>query len=194
MKWLVDPDSAFYSFINFFADVVILSLFCFLLSIPIITIGAAHTAMCCAVAYRVQDKKTGIKEFLRAFIKNFVPATLIWMCVSAGVLFIFSLCLLLSDISFLLPVIFFLVLELIFLCIYIFPVIATQTKKESNMIDIIKLSFFLAHKNLLTTLFCSFLATILLTTCFFYPLLFLIVDGLYNFLAYRFITKTLVFC
>ena len=189
MKWLVDPDSPFYNLINFFADMIILSLLCFLFSLPLITIGAAHTATYYIAKNRIADKKANIKDFFMAFIKNFIPATLIWICILiiASTIFIFYLNF--CEIYFLSPIIFFVCLELIFFCIYIFPVIAT--KKENKIINLVKLSFFLAHKYIFTTFLCLLLAIILFITCLFYPPLFLISNGLYNCFVCKKISKIL---
>ena len=189
MKWLVDPDSPFYNLINFFADIIIFSFLCFLFSLPLITIGTAHTATYYIAKNRIADKKANIKDFFMAFIKNFIPATLIWICILVISLALIIFYLNFSHVYFLLPIIFFVCLELIFFCIYIFPVIAT--KKENKIINLVKLSFFLAHKYIFTTFLCLLLAIILFITCFFYPPLFLISNGLYNFFVCRKISQTI---
>lgn len=182
MKWLIDTDSPFYNIMNFFADVIIFALVFFLCSLPIFTIGAANCAMYYCAQKRIFEEKASLRDFFDAFRKNFIIATLIWI----WILIIFFALLIIwinfSQVYVLVPILIFLLLELIFTCIYIFPIINRNCKS-------IKLSLIIAHKHLPTTLLCTIIAVIIMITCAFYPLLILISGGLYNFLTAYFIEK-----
>lgn len=80
MNTLFSPDSKFMLALNRIADLVVLNL-CFLLTcIPIVTIGAASTAMY-TVCFRIgTGRETGIfRSYFRAFRDNFKQSTALWL-------------------------------------------------------------------------------------------------------------------
>ena len=82
MSRLFSPDSPFYRFLSFLGDMIILNILWLLSCVPIITIGAATTAMYSAlIAF---DKKGKIvSAFFQSFRTNFRQATLLWLLMLA---------------------------------------------------------------------------------------------------------------
>lgn len=184
MKWLIDPDSPFYKIMNFFADMVMWGFLYFLCAWPIFTIGAANCAIYSITKKINADEKAGIKDFINAFKKNFLSNTFIWL----AILFLITTItfLLYVNMYLFLPIAFFCVLEIIFFFVYFFPL---TSKNKFPLAKSIKLSFLLAHKHLFTTVLCAAILAITLITCFFYPPLFLICAGVYNFLTCNLLEK-----
>ena len=81
MGRLFSPDSKFMRAMSRLADLILLNI-CFLLcSLPILTIGAAQTALY-TVLFRLgtdmEDAGT-VKSYFRAFLENFKQSTLLWL-------------------------------------------------------------------------------------------------------------------
>ena len=74
-------------------DVFLISILWFLFSIPIITIGASTTALFQFTLKLAADEEGYVwRTFIRAFCKNFVQATAVWlMALAAGVFLAFDL-------------------------------------------------------------------------------------------------------
>lgn len=77
---LFDPDSKIIQFFQFLGDLIILN-FCFVLCcIPVVTIGAACTAMYTVTLQEAEDKSgSTIGRFFRYFRANFGKATGLWL-------------------------------------------------------------------------------------------------------------------
>lgn len=80
MKKLFSLDNPVLRFLDKMADMIILNLLFIVCSIPVITVGASATTMC-YVTLKMRDGEEGsvFKDFFKAFRKNFVQATLIWI-------------------------------------------------------------------------------------------------------------------
>lgn len=80
MGKILDIEGPFIQFLNRVADLMILNILVMLLCIPIITAGAAFTAMH-YVLLKMARKEEGylIKGFFKSFRQNFKQATLIWL-------------------------------------------------------------------------------------------------------------------
>lgn len=87
MGGLFNQDRAFWRFLNKFADLVILNVITFLLSLPIITIGAAYTALYYST---VKTLKKGrgypVKNYFHSFKQNLFQGTVVWMILLIGFL------------------------------------------------------------------------------------------------------------
>lgn len=87
MNGLFDQDRAFWRFINKTADLVILNVITFLLSMPIITIGPAYTALYYST---VKTLKKGrgypVKNYFHSFKQNLFQGTVVWMILLIGFL------------------------------------------------------------------------------------------------------------
>lgn len=97
MSKLFDIDSPIMRFLSRMADMIILNLLVMVCCIPIITVGAAFTAMHYVLLKMVRDEEGYlIRGFFKSFVQNFKQATLIWLMilvviiVFAGDWFIFS--------------------------------------------------------------------------------------------------------
>ena len=75
-----DLDSPIMRFLNRMADMIILNILMIICCIPIITVGAACTAMHYVLLKMVRDEEGYlIKGFFKSFVQNFKQATLIWL-------------------------------------------------------------------------------------------------------------------
>ena len=80
MGRLFDLDSPVMRFLNRVADLIILNILMMICCIPIITVGAACTAMHYVLLKMVRDEEGYlIRGFFKSFVQNFKQATLIWL-------------------------------------------------------------------------------------------------------------------
>lgn len=80
MRKLFDLESPFMQGLNKMADLMIANLLCIICCIPVITAGAAFTALHFVALKMVRNEETYIiKTFFRSFKENFVQATLLWI-------------------------------------------------------------------------------------------------------------------
>lgn len=90
MSKLFDLDSPIMRFLSRMADMIILNLLVFVCCIPIITVGAAFTAMHYVLLKMVRDEEGYlIRGFFKSFVQNFKQATLIWLLMLV-VVFVFA--------------------------------------------------------------------------------------------------------
>ena len=77
---LFDPDSKIIQFFQFLGDLIILN-FCFILcSLPVVTFGAAYTAMYTITLQEAEDRSGSIiGRFFKYFRANFGKATVLWL-------------------------------------------------------------------------------------------------------------------
>ena len=80
MGKLFDLDSPIMRFLSRMADMIILNILMMICCIPIITVGAACTAMHYVLLKMVRDEEGYlIRGFFKSFVQNFKQATLIWL-------------------------------------------------------------------------------------------------------------------
>lgn len=80
MSKLFDLDSPIMRFLSRMADMIILNILMMICCIPIITVGAAFTAMHYVLLKMVRDEEGYlIRGFFKSFVQNFRQATLIWL-------------------------------------------------------------------------------------------------------------------
>lgn len=88
---MFDMDSPLMSGLNKFADLMWLNVLTFLCCIPIVTAGAAFTAMHYICLKIARDEESYItKNFFKSFKTNFKQATIIWLIQLVIALFIFG--------------------------------------------------------------------------------------------------------
>ncbi len=77
---LFSPDSKFMRAMAMLGDLMLLNLAFLVCCVPIVTIGAARTALC-AVCFRLDRSAEGrvLPRFFRAFRQNFCAATPLWL-------------------------------------------------------------------------------------------------------------------
>ena len=75
-----DVDSPLMSFLNRIADLVILNILFILCCLPVVTAGAAFTALH-YVCYKIVREEDGyiVRDFFKGFRQNFRQATLMWL-------------------------------------------------------------------------------------------------------------------
>ena len=80
MKWFFDMDNPVMRTLSMLADIVILNLLTLFCSLPIVTAGAAFTALndACIRLVRMEDGELG-RDYFRAFKANFKNGTLAWL-------------------------------------------------------------------------------------------------------------------
>lgn len=85
MKGIFDPENRFWRWVDRAADVLILSLLWSVCSVPLITIGAASTALYDAASRCVRGgERTPYSRFFRTFRAEFKTATLSWLAWGGG--------------------------------------------------------------------------------------------------------------
>lgn len=79
---LLRPDSEVMEFISKVADFIIINLLTLLLSIPIITFGAAHTAKFYTAMKIVRgEEPSAVKSYFKSFKENFTQVTGAWLII-----------------------------------------------------------------------------------------------------------------
>lgn len=80
MSKLFDLDSPIMRFLSRMADMIILNILMIICCIPIITVGAAYTAMHYVLLKMVRDEEGYlVRGFFKSFVQNFKQATVIWL-------------------------------------------------------------------------------------------------------------------
>lgn len=170
MGKLFDMDSPLFRFLNRVGDLLILNILMIICCIPVITIGAACTAMHYVLLKIVRDEEGYlVRGFFKSFVRNFKQATLAWigmflmMAVCIGDAMIFSY----SDVSF--PkVLVIAVIGIGFIAlmigIYVFPLLA---RFENTIKNTIRNAAILAFANLPKTLAMVFIYALPLIIAYF---------------------------
>lgn len=80
MQFLFSPDSKIMQFLSRLCDIAVLNLMFLLSCVPLVTIGAASTAMYSVVFAMDTDKEGGLfSTYFRSFRKNFWQSTIIFL-------------------------------------------------------------------------------------------------------------------
>ena len=90
MKWFFDMNNPVMRTLSTLADIVVLNLLTLLCSLPVITGGAALTALndACIRLVRAEDNELA-RDYFRAFKANFKKATLAWLLFLAAALLLY---------------------------------------------------------------------------------------------------------
>lgn len=157
-KWL-GLDSKFYKWGTLLGDLIIITLLWLVCSIPVFTIGASTTALYYVTTRQLSNREGYVtRDFFKSFKQNFLEATAVTFII--GIL----LAIVYINLSFFNPdttisVIIYLIqyvilYEIIIFTIYVFPVLSRFDLKLGALI---KTSFFMANRHLLTTITCAIL-------------------------------------
>lgn len=140
MNKLFDIDSPVMRFLSRVADMVILNLLVMVCCIPIITVGAAYTAMHYVLLKMVRDEEGYlIRGFFKSFVQNFKQATLMWILmliivvVFVGDWLIFSY----SGVAFPRPLIIGVIaisVIVLMVAVYVFPLLARFDNSIKNTV------------------------------------------------------------
>jgi uncharacterized membrane protein YesL len=185
MREFFSLEGSFNKYAGFVADMFILSFIWIFFSIPIITIGASTTALFYVSTRRIANREGYISsDFWSAFKSNFKRATLIWLVLMVLILvIIYNMWLAIENPDmlgamgrFILPAQIVILLEVLFMAIYIFPVTA---RFDMGLLESVKSVFFMANRHFLTSVMClGVLVGLVFSILLFEPILFLI-PGIY---------------
>jgi len=193
MREFFSLDGPFTKYGTLVADTLILSFMWILFSIPIITIGAATSAMFYVSTRRIADREGYItSDFWSAFKANFKRATLLWLLVLfvSIILFINVFLMMFGEaegegffggmLTVALPAQFIFIIQMTFLCTYMFPMTA---RFEMGFLQTIKNSFIMANKHFLTSISCLVLLVALIIFGLMTQVLMIMVPGTYAMLS-----------
>ncbi|MFV0502756.1 MAG: YesL family protein [Lachnospirales bacterium] len=159
MGGFFDLDGPFQKYGGLVADIIILSLLWTIFSIPIFTIGAATTSLFYVMTKRANNRDEYMfMPFVKNFKNNFLQGTILFFIFAFAYLVltiniqvlgkgVLNLPPILGQIFFIAQ--FSILLEVFIVGLYIFPVLSRFHLKTK---DVIKTSFFLANKHILSTI------------------------------------------
>lgn len=192
MRWnfnrFFNPENRFWAFMERVTDICALSLFWFLFSIPVVTIGAATTALFQYTLRLTADEEGYVwKTFREGFKKNFLQATALWLgAVFAGLFLVFDLwcCKFLAPFGAVRLVASFLLVAVIFVylltMIYLFPLLAFF---HVGTIKAVADSFVMAVGNLHVSVTILVIYGIFGVITYFFPMLFMVWFALASYLS-----------
>lgn len=150
-NWLFDSDSPLIRGLSRIFDCLLLSILTIICSLPIITIGAAVSALYDIMIKMVLDRDQGIlKPYFISFAKNLKKGTLIWLICLMGIAFVGGNYYLLSlEVvgvaewmrTVILVVVFIITLLMSFVLIYVFPL---QARYENKIGTTLKNALFIS--------------------------------------------------
>lgn len=181
LRGFFDLDGPFNRFGTFLFDIIALNFIWFIFSIPVFTMGAATTALFYVVGKKVR-KEDGylLKDFWKSFRMNFKQSTVIWILMLFIILiarFNLKSAHLFGNMGKALIVFqYAILLQLIFIGIYIFPLLS---RFYLTIAGALKMAFIIANKHLFTTLFCIFLLVATFFLVWAVPIYMFISIGLY---------------
>lgn len=181
LRGFFDLDGPFNRFGTFLFDIIALNFIWFIFSIPVFTMGAATTALFYVVGKKVR-KEDGylLKDFWKSFRMNFKQSTVIWILMLFIILiarFNLKSAHLFGNMGKALVVFqYAILLQLIFIGIYIFPLLS---RFYLTITGALKMAFIIANKHLFTTLFCIFLLVATFFLVWVVPIYIFISIGLY---------------
>lgn len=183
MSRFFDMDSPVMRFLNRVGDLLILNIIMFICCIPVITVGAAYTAMHYVLLKIVRDREGYlVRGFFKSFVANFKQATLIWLlmllviAVYVGDILIFNY----SGIVFpkgVVIAVLAVAIVLLMISVYVFPLLA---RFDNSIRNTLKNAMMLAFANLPKTILMIGCYALPLVICYFssYALLFVIMFGI----------------
>lgn len=170
-------------FLNRVGDLMILNILMIICCIPVITVGAAYTAMHYVLLKMVRDREGYlIRGFFKSFVQNFRQATLIWLlmllviAVYVGDILIFNYSGLVFPKGVVIAVL-AIALLLMMIAVYVFPL---QARFENSIINTLKNALMLSLVSLPKTILMIACYALPLVICYFsnYALVFFILFGI----------------
>lgn len=157
-KWL-GLDSKFYKWGTLLGDLIIITLLWLVCSIPVFTIGASTTALYYVTTRQLSNREGYVtRDFFKSFKQNFLEATAVTFIIGILLAVIYVNLRFFNPnttISIIIYLIQYVILyEIIIFTIYVFPVLSRFDLKLGALI---KTSFFMANRHLLTTITCAIL-------------------------------------
>ncbi len=154
---LFSIDGPLYKISTVIYNLLVLNFLWLIFSIPFVTIGASTTALFYVTGKIVRQEgyNSLIKPFWHSFKTNFKQATLIWIALLAGFMIITinirNVHLLGGLGKYFAPFQFDILIELLIIGIYIFPLSA---RYHIKFLDGIKAAFFIGNRHIITTILC----------------------------------------
>ena len=178
-------DGAFYKVGSLIADIMILSFFWILFSIPLFTIGTSTTALYYVMTRRISNREGYLfRDFWTSFKSNFKQTTIIWI-IFIVVFYILFINIKNIDLvgnmkTFIFPVQICFLIELVLCLLYIIPI---NARFEISLKDSFKTAFFMANRHLLTSVVCVLTGAAIVFASLYTGILFLVAMGLYVYLT-----------
>lgn len=151
----MNPDSRIMSFLAKLGDMFILNVLYLVCCIPVITIGAATTALYYNTLKMAENRESYVwREFLRTFKENFKQATIIWMIILViGAVLVGDFLVMggigsqaLSSVTAIVVIV--VGVFLILTAVYVFPVLA---RFDNSVLNIMKYALLMAIRHLPST-------------------------------------------
>lgn len=196
MNGIFRMDGPLYRIGNIIYYLMVTNFLWIVFSLPIFTIGASTTAMYYIMGKLVRDDDVRIlKDYWKSFKNNFKQATAIWLIMLIAGLIIYTNIrniTLLGDMGKIIyPLQLVVLIELVIIAIYIFPLLSRYEMKTKNLF---KTAFFMGNRHIFTTILC--IACIFILNYLFYQipgvliLLFISLNALcIYYLVYRIFIK-----
>jgi len=171
---------------GYVADTLIMSLMWLVFSLPIVTIGASTAALFYVSTRRIAEREGYItSDFWHAFKTNFKKATILWLMVLVVTLIlifnIFFVEHLGSLAAFMWVAQYIFLLQVWFICIFLFPLTA---RFDMGIIQTIKSSFFMGNRHFLTSLTCTALMVAVIVSVYLtHGIMFFAAAGVYAMLS-----------
>lgn len=193
LKGFFDLDGPFNRIGTLVFDIIFLNFLWFIFSIPIFTVGASTTALFYVMGKKVRNEDGYIwRDFWKSFKLNFRQSTVIWLILLVAFLiarFNLSNSYLFGNMGKVLVVFQYAVLlQLIFITIYVFPLLS---RFYMSIAGVIKMAFFMANRHLLTTIVCIVLLVAIFLLTWTVPVFIFVAVSLYALSSAYFIEKVL---
>jgi len=186
MRDFFSLDGAFNRYGSYVADIVILSLMWIIFSIPIITAGAATSALFYVTTRRIAGREGYItSDFWEGFKSSFKRATILWLIILVLVLLaifnLFNLDLVGGMVNLILPAQVILLAQIALISVFLFPATA---RFDMGVVQTVKSCFYMANRHLLTSLTCVLLMVVLIAASIFvHGLITFLIPGIYAMLS-----------
>lgn len=151
MDKFFNPDGSIMKALSRIADLAILNILWLICSLPVVTMGAATTALI-SMTLKMTDDKEGyiFRDYFKAFKRNFKQSTIIWLMILIIMAVLgadyYIMCRWNSGLKYcMLTAIMLASLILLFVGLYIFPLIA---KFENTIKEYVKNAFFMSIRHL----------------------------------------------
>ena len=186
MAKFFSQDGAFFKIGTTIADVAALGLLWLVVSLPIVTMGAATTAVFYVATKRASGRDAYVwRDFWKSFRQNFALSTAVFLTLAAiSALLAFNIqnmgfVEVLADV--IIVVHFFILIEVVFVALYAFPLIA---RFEMSYAQVLKTALFMANRHFLTTIcIAALLAAVFFMSVAVMPLLIPVAMGIYSYPA-----------
>lgn len=177
MNSLFNLDNPVFTFLSKLADLFILNIVFLICCLPVVTIGAATTALYSVTLLMVKEEEGSIiGGFFKSFKQNFKQATIIWLIMLVlGIIFSVDIRFWLNQTSKWGYIVGIITLSAVFIfslvAVWIFP---TLSKFENTNKDTVKNSFYFSFKHLPTTILIIAIPIIYVVLFFMIPIFTLI--------------------